>query len=173
MPTMPRISRNTPAFEEDQPNPLDMIEHIAALGDWQHTRHTQDEILLDIRGAWCTYSGSFTWMAQQHTLHLAMSFTLSAPPRRHDTLRHLLERINGQMWIGHFDHWPGDGIVMYRHGLLLGKTTRVNTDQIEALLRNAEDACERYYQAFHMVAWGGRSAAEALQMSLFETIGEA
>jgi hypothetical protein len=35
------------------------------------------------------------------------------------------------------------------------------------------ETCEQYYQAFQFVMWGGKSAADALEVALFEVAGEA
>jgi hypothetical protein len=41
------------------------------------------------------------------------------------------------------------------------------------LLNIAVEACNRHYQAFQFVLWAGKSPAEALAASMFETAGEA
>ena len=33
--------------------------------------------------------------------------------------------------------------------------------------------CERFFPAFQFVIWGGKGASEALDASMFETMGEA
>ncbi len=43
--------------------------------------------------------------------------------------------------------------------------------QCEALLRSATESCDLYYQAFQFVVWAGKSAREALEGVLFETVG--
>ncbi len=48
-----------------------------------------------------------------------------------------------------------------------------NTQQVERLLVTAIEACDRYFQAFQFVVWAGKSANEALEGALFETVGEA
>jgi hypothetical protein len=85
----------------------------------------------------------------------------------------LLSSVNEQLWIGHFDLWSDEGIVMYRQALLLSGGADPNAQQVERLLVTAIEACERYFQAFQFVVWAGRSAAEALEGVLFETAGEA
>jgi hypothetical protein len=47
------------------------------------------------------------------------------------------------------------------------------TNQCEALLRAAFEACERYYQAFQFVVWAGKDSREALATTMFETEGQA
>ena len=46
-------------------------------------------------------------------------------------------------------------------------------DDVPAPLKAALEACERYYQAFQFVVWAGKTAREALDGALFETLGEA
>jgi hypothetical protein len=81
--------------------------------------------------------------------------------------------INEQLWLGHFDLWDREKVVMYRHGVLLSGGATLNPEQCEGLLKAATDACERYYQAFQFVVWAGRSAADALETVVFETAGSA
>jgi hypothetical protein len=41
------------------------------------------------------------------------------------------------------------------------------------MIQLALAACERYFPALQFVIWAGRSAGEALDSSLLETMGEA
>ena len=72
-----------------------------------------------------------------------------------------------------FDAWFADGLVMYRHALLLTGGIAASRLQCESALGTALDACERYFQAFQFVVWAGKSSTEALDAILFETSGEA
>jgi hypothetical protein len=159
--------------QERQSNPVDVIEHIAALNDWSFERSGEDEITISISGGWTDYHVSFSWMEENEAIHLACAFDLKVPePRRMEIMR-LLTRINEQMWIGHFDLWSSEGVIMFRHALLLSGGAEPNSSQVERLLVTAIEACERYFQAFQFVVWAGKSAAEALEGVMFETAGEA
>jgi hypothetical protein len=81
--------------------------------------------------------------------------------------------INEQLWIGHFDLWSSDSVVMFRHALLLAGGAVPTHPQCATMMKTAVDACERYFQAFQFVLWAGKSAREALDAVLFETEGEA
>ena len=81
--------------------------------------------------------------------------------------------VNEQMWLGHFDLWSGQGLVMYRHALLLAGGADPSARQVGAMLSGAIEACDRYYQAFQFVVWAGKNAREALDAAMFETSGEA
>jgi hypothetical protein len=161
-------------FEQERhSNPVDVIEQIAALNDWSFERAADDEINVSVRGGWCDYHVSFSWMEDREVVHLACGFDLKVPQVRRMEVMRLLSGVNEQMWIGHFDLWSNEGVIMYRQALLLAGGVEPTSAQVERLLVTAIDACERYFQAFQFVVWAGKSAPEALQTVLFETVGEA
>ncbi|MHA1158083.1 MAG: YbjN domain-containing protein [Alphaproteobacteria bacterium] len=159
--------------QERQSHPVDVIENIAALNDWAFERAGDDEITISIAGGWCDYHVSFSWMDDREALQVACAFDLKVPEARRVEVMRLLSAVNEQMWIGHFDLWRNEGMVMYRQALLLSGGAEPNIQQAERLLLTAIEACERYFQAFQFVVWAGKSAAQALETVLFETAGEA
>ncbi|MFX5813097.1 YbjN domain-containing protein, partial [Acinetobacter baumannii] len=82
------------------------------------------------------------------SLHLACAFDLKVPDRRRAEVKELIQLANEQLWLGHFDLWPQEGVVMFRHGLLLAGGAEASGRQCEAQLDAAIEACDRYYQAF-------------------------
>src|SRR5690349_1896170 len=48
--------------QERQTNPLDVVEHLAAIKEWAFDRSGDDEIAISITGRWTDYHLSFTWM---------------------------------------------------------------------------------------------------------------
>lgn len=159
--------------QERQSNPVDVIEHIAGLNDWSFERSGEDEISISVAGGWTDYHVSFSWMEDNEAIHLACAFDLKVPEARRLEIMRLLTRINEQMWIGHFDLWSSEGVIMFRHALLLSGGAEPNASQVERLLVTAIEACERYFQAFQFVVWAGKNANEALEGVMFETAGEA
>jgi hypothetical protein len=159
--------------EESRINPLDVVERIASVNDWSFERAGDDEITILIGGRWSDYQVSFTWMYDIEALHLACAFELKVPDRLRTEVQQLISMINEQMWVGHFDLWTQEGIVMYRHALVLAGGVEASGRQCEALLGTALDACERYFPAFQFVVWAGKSPREALDATMFETQGQA
>ena len=116
-------------------NPVDVIEHVAALEDWSFERSGDDEITVSIGGRWCDYHVSVSWMEDVEALHLACAFDLRVTePRRAEVMR-LLTMINEQMWLGHFDLWTGEGVVMYRHALLLSGGAEPTEEQAAGMIK--------------------------------------
>ena len=146
---------------------------MASTNDWSFERAGEDEITILVRGKWTDYQVSFTWMDDIEALHLACAFELKVPERRRADVIELAALINEQLWVGHFDVWINDGLIMFRHALVLAGGIAAADAQCEALLGIALDACERHYQAFQFVLWAGKSPREALEAIMFETSGEA
>ncbi len=153
-------------------NPIDLIEQMAHRHDWAAERTTEDELTLVIAGTWTDYHVSLNWRDDLEALHIASAFDFKVPDYRQAEVYRLLAQINEQLWIGHFDLWATDGLIMFRHGLPLNGA-EVSVRQCEALMKAALEACERYYQAFQFVVWAGKESREALVSSMFETEGQA
>ena len=154
-------------------NPLDVVERVAGTHDWSFERASEDEINIVVGGRWTDYQVSFTWMTDIEALHLACAFDLKVPERRRAEVQQLISLVNEQLWVGHFDLWVQDGIVMYRHALVLSGGIPPSGQQCEALLGTALNTCEQYFPAFQFVVWAGKGAREALDAAMFETSGEA
>ena len=166
---MPQIALT----DHPRTNPLDVVERIAAINDWSFERAGDDEITMLIGGKWSDYQVSFTWMHDIEALHVACAFDLKVPERRCDEVQKLIALVNEQLWIGHFDLWTQDGMVMFRHALVLAGGVEATSQQCQALLSSALEGCEGYFPAFQFVVWAGKSAREALDAAMFETSGEA
>jgi hypothetical protein len=155
------------------PNPLEVVERMASGNDWPFERAGEDEIALVVTGKWTNYQVSFTWMGDIEALHLACAFDIRIPETRIAEVQQLIAMINEQLWIGHFDVWTQNGMVMFRHALVLSGGVAPSGGQCEAVFSSALDACERYFPAFQFVVWAGKPAREAMEASMFETSGEA
>jgi hypothetical protein len=153
-------------------NPIDLIEQIAHRHDWAFDRATDDELTMVVGGSWTDYHVSLNWRGDLETLHIACAFEFRVPDARLTEIYRLLGQINEQLWLGHFDFWKQEGLIMYRHGLMLHGAL-ATTAQCDALLKAALEACEKYYQAFQYVVWAGKPSREALVSSMFETEGQA
>jgi hypothetical protein len=146
---------------------------MASGNNWPFERAGEDEIALIVAGRWTEYQISFTWMREIEALHLACAFDMKVPEPRLAEVQQLVALINEQLWIGHFDVWMQNGVVMFRHALVLAGGVAASGRQCEAVLGSALDASERYYPAFQFVVWAGKSAREAMDSAMFETSGEA
>ena len=153
-------------------NPVDLVEQVSNEHNWTFERSADDELTMNIAGSWTDYHISINWRDDIEALHMACAFDLKVSEARLPEVYKLIAQINEQLWMGHFDLWTQDGIIMFRHALMLNGTI-ATPGQCEALLCAALDACERYYQAFQYVVWAGKDSREALTGTMFETDGRA
>jgi len=153
-------------------NPIDLVERIASKQAWACERTGDDELTLTVAGQWTDYHVSLNWRGDLRTLHIASAFDAKVPENRLSEVYRLVAQINEQLWLGHFDVWLQEGLIMYRQGLMLNEAL-ATIGQCEALLKAALEACERYYQAFQFVVWAGKPSREALASTMFETEGQA
>ncbi len=154
-------------------HPVDAVERLAALNHWAFDRAAEDEISILVSGGWASYDVSFTWLPEMESLHVSCCFDLKSPPRRRPAIREFAQLINEQLWLGHFDLWSGQDLVMFRHLPCLAGGATASDLQCGAVVNAAVNACETYYQAFQFVLWADRPPREALAFAAFETRGSA
>jgi hypothetical protein len=154
-------------------HPLDMLERTVEDNGWPFERSGRDELNLSVAGKWCDHHFCFTWRDDLQSLHLSSAFDMRVTEiKRRSDVASLLMHVNAKLWIGHFDLWPEDGQVIYRHAMIF-PDAHVSASQCEALLNLAVEACEYYYPAFQFVLWGGKSAEEAVAAAVLECAGQA
>ena len=154
-------------------HPVDIVEQIAALHQWRFERSAEDEISISIAGGWTDYEAGFTWLEDLEALHFGCAFDLRVPEGRRAEVLKLISLINEQLWVGHFDLWQSENVVMFRHSMLLSGTRDASPNACESLMKLALKACDRYYQAFQFTVWAGKTARESLDSAMFETVGRA
>jgi hypothetical protein len=143
------------AHQEETPSaihPLDMLEQSVEENGWPFERSGRDELNLSVAGRWCDHHFCFTWREDLQSLHLSSAFDMRVNDSRRTDVANLLMYVNAKLWIGHFDLWPEDGTLIFRH---------------------AVEACEHYYPAFQFVLWGGKTAEEAVAAAVLECAGQA
>lgn len=165
------MATSEPGFDRVH-NPVDLIEQVASAHEWACERTNDDELTLNVAGTWADYHVSLNWRTDLESLHIACAFDFKVPDNRLGEVYRLIAQINEQMWLGHFDIWSHEGLILFRHGLMLNGSV-ATPSQCEALLRAGLEACERYYQAFQFVVWAGKDSRQALTSTMFETHGQA
>src|SRR5262249_21396924 len=100
-------------------NPVDLVERFAQSHDWACDRTGDDELTLVVAGSWTDYHVSINWRGDLEALHIACAFDFKVPENRLGEIYRLIGQINEQLWLGHFDLWTQEGLIMYRQRLML------------------------------------------------------
>jgi hypothetical protein len=155
------------------PNPLDLAEEIVLANEWAFERVGDDELFVEIQGRWCDYRLYFVWQPELGALQFTCQLDMKVPAQRRGAVNELLAHVNAKLWLGHFDVEPDEHTPMFRQAMLLRGTRGASVEQFEDLIEVALTEADRYYPAFQFVIWGGKSASEAVESALIETVGEA
>ncbi|MET0250493.1 MAG: YbjN domain-containing protein [Sphingobium sp.] len=152
------------------------IEMLAAFFDahgWSYDQVGEDEIVASTQGSWAQYELRGIWRDEDQVLQLLALPDIRVADDKRAAIYETLALINEQLWLGHFELWSSSGVVLFRHGVLLGAGGGLTLDQAQLLVEAALDECERFYPVFQFVLWGGKSPTDAIAASLIETRGEA
>ena len=152
---------------------LEVIERLAVANGWSFDRQGDEELAAELPGEGCVYHLWFAWRPDRDALHFTCVFNLRMPEKRRPALYRLLAMINERMWMGHFDIWPDDGMVIFRQTLPLRGGPGLTAEQVEDLVDESRAACDRFYPAFQYVIWGGKSPSDALTGVMLDPVGEA
>ena len=154
-------------------HPIDIVEHIAEMQDWEFDRIADDQIAMAIEGQWRTYSITLAWSHYDETLRLICSFEMEPSQERMAEFYEGLNLINDQSWGGAFSYWTAQKLMVYKYGLVLTGGQMATPDQIDTMINAAVISAERFYPALQLIAWTEKTAKEALQVAIAEAYGRA
>jgi hypothetical protein len=160
-------------YERDETPPLDMLSALFEARGWNHEIVSEEEVTAEFKGSWTSYQIRAIWREEDNALQLLVMPDITVPSDKRNSIYTALGLINEQLWLGHFDLWSSNGLLLFRHGSLLPPSGMLNVDQAQTIIDVALDECERFYPVFQFIIWGGKSPEEALAAALIETHGEA
>jgi len=159
--------------EGDDAAPVDMLAALFEARGWELISHTDEEVAGEIQGSWAKYQLRGVWRSEDNVLQLICLPDIRVAQVQRGPAYELLSLVNEQMWLGHFEIWSNGGVLLYRHGALLGPEGMLGLTQAQALVETAIDECDRFYPAFQFLLWGGKTPADALDSALVDAAGEA
>ncbi len=157
----------------DEIHPIDIVEHIAELHEWDFDRMGDDQIAMAVEGQWRTYSITLAWSGYDETLRMVCTFEMEPPQDQLPGLYELLNLMNDQCWAGAFTYWAEQKLMVYRYGLVLAGGQVASPDQIDTMISAAVLSAERYYPAIQLQVWGDRTPAQAIEAAIAEAYGRA
>ena len=158
-------------LERDDVAPIDMLESYFQAHGWDWERH-DDEIVAKVKGSWTQYELRALWREEDAVVQFLCFPDIRVTEERRPAIYEAIGLVNEQLWVGHFELWSSNGILLYRHAAMIDGDT-LSLPSAEMLVDSAIDECERFYPVFQFVLWGGKTPKEALAASLTETQGEA
>ncbi|EQB19249.1 hypothetical protein L284_02225 [Novosphingobium lindaniclasticum LE124] len=158
---------------EDESAPIEMLASLFEARDWAFDHAGEDEISAEVKGAWATYQIQAVWRAEDRVLQLLCLPDIRVADSKRQAMFEALALINEQIWVGHFDTWSSSGVVLYRHGLMLGEDGLLGPGQAQTVVEAAIEECDRFYPVFQFILWGDKTPTEALAAAMIDAAGEA
>ncbi|WP_374763363.1 type III secretion system chaperone family protein [Yunchengibacter salinarum] len=156
-------------------NPVDLAEDLAGINDWIYERHDDNELMLFLNGHYTDLQFRLFWRDDFRTLQFACLFDMKVPDSCRDSIYKALGLINERMWIGHFEFWADEGVLLFRHASLAADPAmgRFSADHLATIIETAVGDCERFYPVFQFIMWGGQSPEEAVESAMLDVAGSA
>lgn len=170
-PSMPAL--NSSLSTETEAHPLDLMEQVIGLYEWEFERLGPSEMAAQAPGRWCDYTLYFTWSEELSALHLSCVLDLRSPQARRTDVNELVALANNRLWVGHFAIEAETGTPSFRHTLLLRGLRTLPGESMEDLIDIAVGECERFYPAFQFALWGGKTPQEAIEAAMLDCAGDA
>jgi len=155
--------------------PVDTLEAYFDAHSWSYERLGDDEIVATVPGSWTQYELRGVWREADRVLQFLALPDIRVAADKRAAVYETIGLVNEQLWLGHFEIWSSNGMLLFRHAALLDSSAEsaLTLQQAGTLIEAAIDECERFYPVFQFVLWGGKSPAEAIAAALIETHGEA
>ena len=154
-------------------DPLDVVEHVLAAENLEFDRTDDGDLAFNLAGDWKDYELWFAWRPEADCLQLCLSLDLRAAKTKRPSAYELLSMINQRVWLGHFEIWPEDGEIVFRHSLALPHGERPTLAQAASMIDTAVEAADRFYPAFDFLLRGAKNPEDAMAACMFETVGQA
>ena len=160
-------------IEDGDGAPVDVLASLFDARGWDYEFVSDEEILGEVQGSWASYQLRAIWRTEDNVLQLLCLPDIRVPDDKRAGVFEVLTLINEQVWLGHFDLWSNGGVLLYRHGLMLGEDGLLTIAQAQTVIEAAIDECDRFYPAFQFILWGDKTPAEALASAMVDAQGEA
>jgi hypothetical protein len=161
------------SFGRDESAPMEMLAALFDARGWSFEAGSDEEVSAEFKGSWTNYRIQAVCRGEDNALQVIVLPDVTVPIDKRDDVYKALALINEQLWIGHFDIWSSNGMLLFRHGSLLPSNGMLSIDQAQTIIDVAIDECERFYPVFQFIIWGDKTPEDALAAALVETHGEA
>lgn len=158
---------------EDISNPLDSVEEVLHGNDWTFDRPTESEIVVQASGQRSHYRMTFLWQEEYSAMQFFCEMDECIPKKRMDMAARLLRNINERLWMGHFDIPEETRTPVFRYTCLFRGTQTSGVEHVEDIVEISLAECERFHNAFALLATAPTLTDDVLALVLSEHSGAA
>ncbi len=165
------LNLNTPDF--GRTGPLELAEAVLDALGWPCEAAEDDVLQTAAPTRWGDMALMLTHRPDPAALHVSLTLDVKPMQAKRAAIADLILLANERLWLGHFDYWSEESVIVFRHTLPLAGRDDVAPAEFEAVFAAAISAADRFLPAFNFLIWAGKSPRDALEAALFDTDGEA
>lgn len=154
-------------------DPLDRVEESLEAVGWQYERDEEGTIQAVAETRWGDMGALFAFRPDPAAIHFSLTLDVKPQSGRRSAICELITMANERLWLGHFDYWGEEGVIIFRYTFPMMDRPEVSSGEVRAALAAAVSAAERFVPAFNFLIWAGKSPRDAIDAVMFETHGEA
>ncbi|MEQ8299803.1 MAG: YbjN domain-containing protein [Hyphomonas sp.] len=159
--------------EIDLPDPLERVEEALETAGWQYDRDEDGTIQAVAETKWGDMGALFAYRPDPSAIHYSMTLDVKPVPARRAAIAELIMMANERLWLGHFDYWADEGVIIFRYTFSMLDRDEVSPGEARAAIAASISAADRFVPAFNFLIWAGKSPRESIEAVMFETHGEA
>lgn len=167
---MSLYSTNT---ETDVTDPFETVEEALEAAGWQFERDEDGSMQIVAETRWGDMGAMFAFRPEPAAMHFSMTLDCKPIQAKRAQVAELVLMANERLWLGHFDYWADEGVILFRYTFPMAEREQVAAGELRAVIAAAVSAVDRFVPAFNFVIWAGKSPREAMDAVMFETRGEA
>ena len=155
-------------------NPLELVEEFVESKGWEFSRPDESYLNISLPGKYSDLDLNLEWQEEFSALLIACSIPVEITPQRYETVTQALEKINQNLWLGHFDLSNKNKYPTFRHTLVLSMIpTNFSANLVTYVTEIAKAECDRFHATFKQAQDGDTNLHDGLQAVVFETVGAA
>ncbi|MCA8901692.1 MAG: YbjN domain-containing protein [Hyphomonas sp.] len=154
-------------------DPLERVEEALEEGGWQAERDEEGTLQAVAETRWGDLGALFAYRPEPAAIHFSMTLDVKPQGAKRSAIAELIMMANERLWLGHFDYWGDEGVIIFRHTLPMTDRDEPSIGEVRSIMAAAISATERFIPAFNFLVWAGKSPTEAIEAVMFETHGEA
>ena len=167
------MSLNIATSHDFSADPLELVEACLEVAGWEHQREEDRTLQCVAPSRWGEMGALFASRDEPPALHFTVTLDVKPSTARRAAISELVLMANERLWLGHFDFWADDAVILFRHTLPMLDRSEPEAGEVRAVIAAATDAINMFVPAFNFVIWAGKTPREAMDAAMFETDGEA
>lgn len=157
----------------DLVNPIDQIQALLSLNDFDVIKEAEDELIVKVDHANMEFTLMFFWREELDILFFTIFSPYKVAPERFQGYIQLMNKINERVMVGQFSVTEDIGMITYRNALMTRGMNHLSEDQIQDLIEFGLEEYQRFIPAFDYMMGDDPNPSHAFEIAYFETEGEA